>query len=70
MDCLLKGCSPNSFLILNCLILAFMVFSKNGNSDNNLALVNFLIFGFMFFHKMKIALIGLYYSLASSLFYC
>ena len=47
-----------------------MVFSKNGNSDNNLALVNFLIFGFMFFHKMKIALIGLYYSLASSLFYC
>ena len=31
----------------SCLILAFIDFSKDGNSDNNLALVNFLILGFI-----------------------
>ena len=36
-------------LVVNCLILAFLGFSKNGNSDNNLALVNFLILGFIVF---------------------
>ena len=37
--------------MLNCLILAFMLFSKIGNSENgnNLALVNFLILGFIVF---------------------
>ena len=30
-------------------ILAFLGFSKKGNSDNNLALVNFLILGFIVF---------------------
>ena len=50
-------------------MLAFMGFSKNGNSDNNLALVNFLIFGFIVFHKMEVALISLYYYIASSLLY-
>ena len=49
MGCLLKDCSCNNFLVVNCLILAFMSFSKNGNSDNILALANFLILGFIGF---------------------
>ena len=49
MGCLEKGYSLNSFLMLSCWILAFMSFSKNGNSDDNLALVNFLILGFTVF---------------------
>ena len=47
-----------------------MGFLKNGSPDNNLALVIVLILGFIFFHKMEVALIGLNYSLASSLLYC
>ena len=42
-----KGCSCSNLLVVNCLILAFIDFLKNGNSDNNLALVNFLILGFI-----------------------
>ena len=56
MDCLQKGCSCNNFLVVNCLILGFIGFSKNDNSDNNLAF------------RMKVALIGLYY--AKPLLYC
>ena len=41
MDCLQKGCSCSSFLVDSCLILPFIDFSKNDNSDNNLALVKF-----------------------------
>ena len=55
--------------MLDCLIVAFIDFSKNGNSDNNLALVNSLTLGFIVFHKMEVALISLYYCLASSLLY-
>ena len=36
-------------MVVNCLIFALMVFSKNGNSDNNLALVNYLTLGFIVF---------------------
>ena len=36
-------------MVVNCLILAFIGFSKNGSSDNNLALVNFLILDFTVF---------------------
>ena len=46
-----------------------MGFSKNGNSDNNLALVNYLTLAFIVFHKMGVALISLYYSLANLLLY-
>ena len=57
-------------MVVNCLILTFIGFSKNGNSDNNLALVNSLILGFIFFfRKMDVASISLYYCLASSLLY-
>ena len=49
MVCLKNGCSCSNFLVVNCLILAFLGFSKNGNSDNNLALVDFLILGFIVF---------------------
>ena len=45
-----------------------MGFSKNGNSDN-LALVNYLTLAFIVFHKMGVALISLYYSLANLLLY-
>ena len=52
-----------SYLIFQCVVflwavykrvfhlfyLAFMGFSKHGNSDNNSALVNFLILGFIVF---------------------
>ena len=51
MGCLWKGCSLNGFLMLNCLILAFMGFSKNGNWDNNLAFVNSLTLGFIVFQE-------------------
>ena len=56
-------------MVVNCFILAFIGFSKNGNSDNNLALVNSLALGFLVFHEMGVALISLFYSLASSLLY-
>ena len=36
-------------MVDDCLILGFIDFSKNGNSDSNLALVSFLIFGFIVF---------------------
>ena len=36
-------------MVVSCLILAFIGFSKNGNSDYNLALVNSLILGFIVF---------------------
>ena len=45
---LLKGCLLNNSLVVNCLILAFIGFSKNGSSDN-LAFVNSLILGFIVF---------------------
>ena len=56
--------------MLDCLIVAVIDFSKNGNSDNNLALVNSLTLGFIVFHKMEVALISLYYIASSSLCHC
>ena len=56
--------------MLDCLIVAFIDFSKNGNSDNNLALVNSLTLGFIVFHKMEVALISLYYIASSLLYHC
>ena len=49
MGCLEKVCSCSNFLVVNCFILAFIDFLKNGNSDNNLALVNSLSLGFIVF---------------------
>ena len=58
INCLQKGCSCSNFFVVICLILTFIGFLKNDNSDNNLALVNFLILGFIVFHKMEVDLIS------------